>query len=39
MASMADVWAKAAAFASRWFGVAVLAMFMLGRAAAASARC
>ena len=38
MASMADVWAKAAAVASRWLGVAVLAVFILGRAAAASAR-
>ena len=35
---MADVWAKAKVFAARWLSVVVLVVFVLGRAAAASAR-
>ena len=39
MANLMDaVWAKAVVFAARWLGVVVLVVFILGRAAAASAR-
>src|ERR1035437_103361 len=39
MANMADaIWSKAAAYAGRWRSVAVLIVFILARAVAASAR-
>lgn len=38
MASMVKVWEKAAAFATRWLGVVMLIVGILGRVAAASAR-